>query len=191
MQVPDGRRLVWGWVNGFPGGHGWNGCLSLPRLLSLSRDGQLLQDPAPQLNKLRGKAVERRNVRLENGVETLLLPKTNTLEILADIDLNSAKSITLQFKSGAKDAPSIVVKFDGSELTAMDTKAPLTLAKGGGKLRLRIFIDRSVLEVFANGTVCATKTISPLDANATLEIRADGGTANAKLIQAWPVKSIW
>src|SRR5262249_2953154 len=31
----DGGRLLWGWINGFPGGRGWNGCLSLPRVLSL------------------------------------------------------------------------------------------------------------------------------------------------------------
>jgi len=37
MLIPDGRRLVWGWVNGFQAGRGWNGCLSLPRQLSLSR----------------------------------------------------------------------------------------------------------------------------------------------------------
>ena len=39
MLVPDGGRLVWGWVNGFPNGRGWKGCLSLPRELSFSRQG--------------------------------------------------------------------------------------------------------------------------------------------------------
>jgi hypothetical protein len=48
-----------------------------------------------------------------------------------------------------------------------------------------------VLEVFANETVCATKIISPLEANPTLEIRAEGGSATVKRIQAWPVKTIW
>jgi beta-fructofuranosidase len=191
MQVPDGRRIVWGWVNGFPGGHGWNGCLSLPRLLSLSRDGQLRQNPAPQLSKLRGKRVEWRNVRLENGAETLTLPKTNALEIMAEIDLKTATSIELGIKSGAKDAQPIVVNFNGSELKVMDASAPLQFTKGEKKLNVRIFIDRSVMEVFANETVCATKVIRPLDSNPALGIRADGGTANAKLVQAWPMKSIW
>src|SRR6266404_4067882 len=75
MQVPDGRRIVWGWVRGFSGGHGWNGCLSLPRLLSLSRNGEVRQTPAPQLSKLRGKAVEWRNIRLESAGKTLTLQK--------------------------------------------------------------------------------------------------------------------
>jgi len=53
---------------------------------------------------------------------------------------------------------------------------------------LHIFIDRSVLEVFANETVCVTKVISPLDAEAILQIRADSGTANARVVEAWPLK---
>ena len=54
-----------------------------------------------------------------------------------------------------------------------------------------VFVDRSVLEVFANEIACVTKTISPLEANAALEIRVEGGNANAKRIQAWPMKTIW
>ena len=191
MQVPDGRRLVWGWLNGFPGGHGWNGCLSLPRQLSLSRDGQLRQDPAPQLSKLRDQPVEWKNIRLENGGETLQLPKTNTLEIRVEIDLQSAKSIGLEFKGGVKNAPAVAINFSGSELQVMDVKAPLSLAKGGTKLTLRIFIDRSVLELFANESVCVTKIISPLDSNPSLEIRAEGGVAKLKAVQAWPINAIW
>ncbi len=190
MQVPDGRRLVWGWVNGFPGGHGWNGCLSLPRLLSLSRDGQLRQSPAPQLSKLRGEAIEWRNIRPENGSKTLMLPKTNTLEIRAEIELKTAESVVLGIKSGADDARPVVITFNGSELRMMDAEASLSSSKGERRLSLRIFIDRSVLEIFANETVCATKIISPLDARATLEIRAQGGAVNARL-QAWPMKTIW
>jgi hypothetical protein len=48
-----------------------------------------------------------------------------------------------------------------------------------------------LLEVFANETVCVTKLISPLTANSILQIRADDGIANAKLVQAWPMKTIW
>ena len=191
MQVPDGRRLVWGWLNGFPSGRGWNGCLSLPRQLSLGRDGALRQEPAPQLTQLRGKPTEWKNIQLGNGGEALALPKTNTLEIRAEMDLKSAKNIELAVQSGNPIAPGIIVTFDGAELRVMDSKAPLTLAKGERKLTLRIFIDRSVLEVFANDTVCVTKIIAPLDARTTLRIHAGGGSAVAKRIQAWPLKTIW
>ncbi len=119
-----------------------------------------------------------------------MLPESNTLEIETEIDLQSATSIGLGIRSG-NEAPQVLVNFNGRELQVLDAKAPLSLAEGDRKLKLRIFIDRSVLEVFANETACVTKTISPLEANVALEIRAEGGNANAKRIQAWPIKTIW
>ena len=190
MLVPDGRRLVWGWVNGFPGGRGWNGCLSLPRVLSFSRDGQLRQSPAPQLRKLRGEPVAWRNMRMESEHKVLSLPATNTLEIEAEIDLQTAASISLQLKSGDK-APQVELRFNGLELLVLDAKAPLPLPKGGRKLTLRLYVDRSVLEVFANETACITKIIEPLGADAKLEIHTEAGNAFAKRIQAWPMTTIW
>lgn len=190
MLVPDDRRLVWGWINGFPDGRGWNGCLSVPRLLGFSCDGQLLQNPAPQLEKLRGKGVDWKNVSLDPTARKFLLPATNTVEIAMEIDLQTASRVNFLIQSGGKNSP-VTLDYDGLELQVMDVKAPLTLPKGNRKLKLRIFLDRSVLEVFANGTLCVTKTIAPLEPGASLEIRAEGGSANAKQIQAWPMKSIW
>ncbi|HWX19385.1 MAG TPA: glycoside hydrolase family 32 protein [Candidatus Binatia bacterium] len=191
MQVPDGRHLVWGWVNGFPGGHGWNGCLSLPRQLSLSRDGQLRQSPAPQLSKLRGKPIKWRNLSLADHDQVLSLPKTNTLELSIRIDLQTAEAVALEFRSSDKQARPVELRFNGSELTVMGVKKPLPLAGNAEELSLRIFLDRSVLEVFANETVCVTKTITPLAADATLAIHAQGGHGMAKLVEAWPMKTIW
>src|SRR5262249_32779114 len=54
----SGRRILWGWVNGFKGGLGWNGCLTLPRVLSLASDGTLRQRPAPEVAKLRTSPAE-------------------------------------------------------------------------------------------------------------------------------------
>jgi sucrose-6-phosphate hydrolase SacC (GH32 family) len=96
-----------------------------------------------------------------------------------------------RIQAGANVGRLLAVSFDGEKLQVLDTEAPLTFANGGRKLTLRIFVDCSVLEVFANETVCATKIISPLEANPTLEIRAEGGSATVKRIQAWPVKTIW
>jgi len=190
MQIPDGRRLVWGWINGFPGGRGWNGCLSLPRQLSISREGQLQQQPAPQLSQLRGKQSEWRNLHLETQPAPLPLPKTNTLEIRAVLDLGKPGLVQLKIKSGAENASPILISFNGNELAVMDTQAPLEI-ETGQKLTLRIFIDRSVLEVFANDTACITKVIVPLGANPTLELHTEGGPVTAERIQAWSMRTIW
>jgi beta-fructofuranosidase len=191
MQVPDGRRLVWGWVTGFPGGHGWNGCLSLPRLLSFSSDGKLQQRPAPQLTKLRGQATTWRNFQLADGGQNLPLPKTNALEIGLVLDLGSAKSVAINIKSEAAGLAPIRINISDTELGIMDAKVPAPFVPDKKKLTLRLFIDRSVLEVFAGDTVCATQRIDPLDANPTLELSANGGTATVDRLQAWPMKTIW
>ena len=191
MLVPDGRRLVWGWVNGFPDGRGWNGCLSLPRQLSVARDGRLLQTPAPQIAKLRGEPIQWRGLSVDATAEILSLPKTNALEILVELDLGTAQAVEMELRSSDKSAHPIRLRCDGSELAVMDVKAPLPLNAGKRQLNLRIFLDHSVLEVFANDAVCVTKTIPPLAGNVELSLRAEGGEAGAKLIEAWPMKTIW
>jgi beta-fructofuranosidase len=190
MLISNGCRLVWGWVNGFPGGRGWNGCLSLPRRLSLSPEGQLRQEPAPQLSKLRGTPLKWRNLTLAEHGQVLSLPKTNTLEIGADIDLQMAKAVRLELK-GRNDAQHIGLDFDRSVFRVMDVTAPLHLGKRDATLNLRIFMDRSVLEVFANEIACITKEIAPLEGDATLTLQTEGGKATAKRVEVWPMKTIW
>jgi sucrose-6-phosphate hydrolase SacC (GH32 family) len=121
----------------------------------------------------------------------LSLPKTNTLEIAADISLESAEGLVLALRSGAKDARPVTIELSSAELKTGEADLSLAMDKSERNLNLRIFIDRSVLEVFVNETICATKVISPLDEDATLTIQPRGGTAQAKRIQSWPMKTIW
>jgi sucrose-6-phosphate hydrolase SacC (GH32 family) len=81
-----------------------------------------------------------------------------------------------------------LINLNGSKLQIFDSQAPVKMDEG--RLTLHIFIDRSVLEVFANDTVCITKIISPLRGNPVLKILADGG-AVLKRLQSWPIKTIW
>jgi beta-fructofuranosidase len=191
MQLPDGRRLVWGWINGFPGGRAWNGCLSVPRSLSLSSDGRLHQSPAPQLAELRDKPAKWRNLRLEPAVQSLRLQDTNTLEIRADIHLESATGVLLTFKSGTRDAVRVILESGRADRAKTGADIALALEGHEHDISLAIFVDRSVLEVFANETLCATKVISPLESGAMLELQTLGGTALARQIRCWPMKGIW
>jgi beta-fructofuranosidase len=191
LLAQDGRRIVWGWIMGFPNGRGWNGCLSLPRLLSVSRDGRLLQKPSPELVKLRQEKVQLRNVRLNNASQMLTIPQMNTLEILAEIDLQTAKNAGLRLKDGGKDSKPIVVSLDGSEVCATDVKAPLELSGPKKKLILHLFLDHSVMEVFANDRTCITRIVPVLNSNITLELFASGGSATFKHVQVWQMKTIW
>jgi beta-fructofuranosidase len=83
------------------------------------------------------------------------------------------------------------VSFSDAQIVVRDTKVPLQLPSGDKMLKLRIFIDRSVMEVFANDTVCFTKTTLPPYNPSSVSVRSDGGAARLKRLQAWPMKTIW
>jgi beta-fructofuranosidase len=173
MLVPDGRRIMWGWVTGFPNDHGYEGCLTIPRVLSISVDGKLLQTPAPQLRKLRGKSISQRKMALPAAGATFALPPTNTFEISAEILPRSATNITISIKSGDASVP----------IEGLDTS--------DHKLNLRVFLDRTVLEVYVNDERVFTKVIPLVSAAPSLELGSSDGSAIAERLEAWPIKSIW
>ena len=52
-EEAGGRTILLGWIRGFRPGGGWNGTLSLPRVLTFAEDGVPVQQPLPELAKLR------------------------------------------------------------------------------------------------------------------------------------------
>ena len=66
-----------------------------------------------------------------------------------------------------------------------EQRAPLELAKGE-PLKLDIFLDRSVIEIFANGIQCVTQVVYPELATSTAVKVFSGKEAVAiKNIQSW------
>ena len=64
-------------------------------------------------------------------------------------------------------------------------EGPFELAPGE-PLTLRIFLDRSILEVFANRRQCITQRIYPTRADSTgISLFARGGAARLRSLQAW------
>jgi beta-fructofuranosidase len=68
---------------------------------------------------------------------------------------------------------------------------PLYL-KDGELLHLRVFIDRSIIEVFANGRQCLTLRAYPTRPDSTgVSVFARGSKARLVSLTAWQMKSIW
>ena len=60
----------------------------------------------------------------------------------------------------------------------------------GERLELRIFLDRSVLEIFANGRQCVTQRIYPSRADSKqIRLFCKGGAATVRSLQAWDMAS--
>ncbi len=73
----------------------------------------------------------------------------------------------------------------------MQHSGPLEL-KEEELLTLRVFIDRSILEVFANERLCMTSRIYPTRPDSTrIGLFATGGSATLRSMDAWPMKPIW
>lgn len=62
----------------------------------------------------------------------------------------------------------------------------------GENVKLRIFIDRSIVEVFANGRQCVAERVYPGRTDSTgVSVRAKGAEAKLLKLNAWQMKSIY
>ncbi len=69
-------------------------------------------------------------------------------------------------------------------------EAPFAL-KPGEPLKLRVFLDHSIIEVYANGRQCLTQRIWPTRADSTgIALFANGGEAELNAINAWDMAPI-
>ena len=67
------------------------------------------------------------------------------------------------------------------------------LALGEGEpLQLRVFVDRSVVEVFANGRQCLAVRVYPeREDSVGVSLRSQGGPSVVGSLRAWRMGSIW
>ena len=75
------------------------------------------------------------------------------------------------------------------------SRAPETapfLLEDGEMLRLRVFVDHSVVEVFANGKQCVAARVYPGREDSTgVSLRAQGSSALVKSLSAWQMSSAY
>jgi beta-fructofuranosidase len=62
----------------------------------------------------------------------------------------------------------------------------------GETVKLRVFVDKSIIEVFVNGKQCVAMRVYPgRDDSKGVSIRAQGQDAELKSLDAWQMKSIY
>jgi sucrose-6-phosphate hydrolase SacC (GH32 family) len=189
LEDAKGRRVLWGWVQGFRGGRGWNGCMTLPRVLVVSDPpGRLMQSPAPELEKLRGKALPlSEDLALKDAGRVIEGVRGDTLEIRAVFKPGDAKAFGLRVRRSDDGKNAVTIRCDGKQLDVAGTKVPLKAADAS---EWRVFLDHSVLEVYAGGE-CVTRVLYPGKNHLGVEAFAEGGTATLRRLEAWPMRSIW
>jgi len=185
------RCILYGWISGFKDGRGWNGCLGLPRVLSIGPDGLLRQRPAPELEKLRDEHFGTAGLDLKKGRYLLKNAGGDTLEIKAAFDQGDAKSIGLKVRRSKDGKRAVTIRCDRQTLDVAGVKVPLLLSGAEKALTLHVFLDKSVMEVFVNdGRQAVAKVIYPPEKDVGIELFAAGGTANIKSVDIWQIKPI-
>ena len=206
LPESDGRRIMIGWVSNWKYAGDmptspWKGAMSLPRevgLRQLEEGVRLVQNPVREIERLRTRAREFRNIPVEG--ESAYLRDSgitgNSLEIDVEFADIAAEECGIVVCAGERNRTVIGYNrasgtlfmdrtksgdssFSGDYREMGRSEAPLELDNGA--LRLRVFVDRSIVEVYANGgRRVMTNTIfpGPEDVNAALYSR--GGTARVR-----------
>ena len=207
------RRIFFGWI---PEGRcetvqraaGWAGVMSLPRVLSLSDAGMLEIEPVPELAVLRRNHRRFTNLRIHPDISIPLEGVDgDCLEILATFEPGDTEVLGIKVCcSPDEDEQTVIFYSPKDKYLALDPersslnpdvvshgvqRGPLELA-AGESLTLRIFVDRSVVEVFANNRQCLTKRIYPARRDSQgVQLFARGGSAKLKSMDVWDMAAVW
>ena len=175
-----GRRIMWAWIFDRPEfktrmDFGWSGTMSLPRVLSLGEDGTLRIKVPKEIERLRYNGRKKENVTLEADSETILEDiRGNSLELAVEIEGKGARQYGIKVCCSGDGEEQTPVFYDATEKTLnVDTRksslsdgpksvesGPFAL-KDGERLKLRIFVDKSVVEVFANDRQAVMRRVYP------------------------------
>ena len=188
---PEGRCILLGWVSGFKTGRGWNGCMSLPRVLSLTDEDRLMGEPLPELAKLRkGDQACVENLILRDETKHFSGVQTDTLEVVAEIAPRDARVWGLKLAAPSSSDESLTVRGEGDRLNVAGTEVPGIRFGEDGAVKLHLFFDRSVLEVFINdGIQSVTRVVYPDEKGLAVHLFAEGGTVIVKSMKVWEIKS--
>ena len=212
LVTPDGRRIVWGYIQERRSEEarkaaGWAGVMSLPREVFLHADGALGMVPARELAVLRGthwRATDRVVRPGEACVSGDLAG--DRLEIIACIDCDQADAVGLHVRRAPDGSEQTTIEYSEPDgrLTLDGTRSSLSpdvtrevvggsfRPPGDQTLRLHVFLDDSVVEVFANDRACLTERIYPTRPDSLMvDVFSHGGTATLRSLDAWRMESIW
>lgn len=208
-RLADGRILLFGWLReqrplDVCVATGWNGAMSLPLIVTMAEDGRVRLEPAAELAALRGAAWTVSDLAVAPHSAQPLPVRGDALEIEVEFAENAAAEFGLSVRcaSDGSEQTRIVVRpalgelavqrvGDLDEGVAAEERAPLTLA-AGERVRLRVFVDASVLEIFANDNCYMAVRLYPRRADSQ-DVRVFAGAAPVEVarLTAWPLAAIW
>ena len=196
----------------------WDQLLTIPMRMSLDEKKLLRIEPIDARESLRANPVELRNITLPSNKDIVLDGVGgNCVEYEIEIELGKTNWVRLDvLRSPGREETTALTYYNTNGIMAhwyptegelcLDTsmssllpgvpirppeRADLFLSDGE-TLKLNIFIDKSVIEVFANGRQFLGMRLYPTRQDSVgVSAMAHGGDAVIKNFRAWPMKPIW
>ncbi|WP_405639571.1 GH32 C-terminal domain-containing protein [Streptomyces sp. NBC_00019] len=213
--VPDGKRYMIGWMNNWDYSGAvpttpWRGAQSIPREMTLRTvDGRirLTSRPVDSVTSLRHKRpATAAGVTVKNTSKTLIGPAAQgkALDIEATFSLKDAARFGLKVRTGAGgeetvigyDATTQELYVDRAHSGAVDFNSTFPgvqtapLKAKNGKVKLRILVDWSSVEVFGgSGEAVITDQIFPDPASQGVQIFAENGSVKLDQAVVWHLDS--
>ena len=200
-----GRRIMWAWIFDNPGfktrnEYGWSGTMSLPRVLSLGADGMLRMNPPKELETLRYNERKKANLTVQADSELALEGiGGNSMELALEMSAKGARQFGVKVCCSPDGEEQTPVYYDAVEKKLKVDTSKSSLTEGaksieagpfelaaGEALKLRVFVDKSVVEVFANGRQAVMRRVYPSREDSVgVRLFSKGGPAGVTKLQAW------
>jgi len=191
LLTKDGRRVMWTWLRN--GGLSSDGVQSLPRELELPEDGILRMKPLRELASLRYDEKSEKNITVKKD-DTYILKQMagDTLELKVEFKTPKAKEFGVDVfcDENGENGLRIVVVAENKKLRIGTVNAPFEL-KQGEDMTLRVFIDKNLVEIFANDRQAVAFAHKRSHALANIRLFSIGSDLKVKKVTAWKMKSIY
>ncbi|MER6029884.1 GH32 C-terminal domain-containing protein [Streptomyces sp. NPDC001851] len=214
-DAPGDKRYMIGWMNDWEYGSSiptspWRGAQSIPRQTALRTiDGRirLTSEPVPSLASLReGSAATAAGVTVTNTSQPLIGPAAEgrALDIEATFTPHDAERFGLKVRTGAGGEETVIgydttaqeLYVDRTRSGAVDFSSAFPgvqtapLKPTNGKVRLRILVDWSSVEVFGgSGEAVITDQIFPGPGSRGVRVFAENGSASLDRAVVWHLGS--
>lgn len=192
----DGRTIQIAWMRGgdFPE-MPFKGQMSIPCELSVTRFSfgyKLIRTPIKELEKIHGKQYSWENKILIPGINENKTKNVDSdcLHIIGEFDLKTSDSFGFIIRHSKKiPGTEILYSVKRGTLSVLGTTVPLPAVDN--KITLEILVDRSSIEIFANGgQTVISNCFFPADGK-EIVLFTYGGELGVEKLELYELKSIW
>jgi fructan beta-fructosidase len=189
IPTSDGRRIQIAWMRGgqYPG-MPFNQQMSFPcelTLRTLPEGVRLCRQPVREISKLYNKSKRWQDVKLVPGDDPLKGVTGELLDVQAELEPGKATEIVLRLRGET-------IRYDvrAKELHYRGRKADLS--PQDGRIKLRVLVDRTSVEIFANdGARCLSFCVLLNPKERGLGLSAVGGAARLTALEVHELNSAW